>query len=179
MSTIPLGSYGGFLFAMKKKVGYHQEDNIFMGNPSSSLPEAPDITSIADLNSKNTDVLSYLQNMSDLTDEEKKKFGEEYQKALKELTDKQDEGKKTQVIAGIRDDLQKLREGIVGEKRDENQEKDDSNTDENTDKTKQVLNIEKEVKGRLEDFKKNIEAKLSQPTTAPQTTPAIATGMVA
>lgn len=63
-----------------------------------------------------------------------------------------------------------MRDQIKNEKEDENEDVDEKEDDETQDTTKQKLNVEKEIRGRLDEFKKNIENKLNAPATPEQPT---------
>lgn len=133
--------------------------------PSSSPSEAPEIKSIKELQDKKTDTLKYLQDMTELTDEDKKNFALEYENALKALESKT-EAEKAKDIGSIKEELKQLKAGILNEKQDETEELDDKEDDETADTTKQKLNVEKEIRGQLNKFKQNIENKLNAPTPA-------------
>ncbi|MCB9807497.1 hypothetical protein H6768_06560 [Candidatus Peribacteria bacterium] len=124
--------------------------------PSTSPTEAPEIKSIKELQDKKTDVLAYLQDIPHLSPEEKAGLTAEYETALKTLETKTDE-EKQKTLGIIKDELKKLKQNLVNEKEDENEEVDETEDDETKDTTKQKLSVEKEIRGRLDEFRKNIE----------------------
>lgn len=132
--------------------------------PSTSPAEAPEIKSIKELQDKKSDALKYLQDIPGLTPEERTGFEAEYEAALKALESKTDLEKQKD-IGSIKAELEKLKSALKNEKEDENEEVDQKEDDETG---KQKLNVEKEIRGRLDEFKKNIENKLN-PSTTPET----------
>jgi hypothetical protein len=135
--------------------------------PSTSPAEAPEIKSIKELQDKKADTLKYLQDIPGLNDTEKSWFAAEYEAALKALDAKTDAEKKKD-IGSIKAEITKLKSALKNEKEDENEEIDEKEDDETAEAGKQKLNVEKEIRGRLDEFKKNIENKLN-PSTTPET----------
>lgn len=132
--------------------------------PTPSPAEAPEIKSIKELQGKKTDVLKYLQDIPNLSDPEKAGLTAEYETALKALETKTDEEKQKD-LGIIKDELKKLKANLTNEKEDENEEVDDKVDDKAQETGKQKLNVEKEIRGRLDEFKKNIESKIAPAAT--------------
>jgi len=135
--------------------------------PSVQPTGAPEIESIKALQDKKADILVYLKNIPNLNDEEKQKLEDQYTQALDQLNGKT-EDEKDRVLTGITEDISKLRGTIENEKQDTNEEQDELETDETTVVTEQKL-VESEIRGRLDEFKASIEAKLANTEAQPST----------
>ncbi len=131
--------------------------------------EAPEMKSIQDLGDKKAQVLAYLENMPDLEGKEKEDFKKEYLLAFDELSKKTD-AEKQKNIGDVTLSIVSLRSAILGEKQDSDDEKDNTG-DIEPDKLKRKLWLEKEIRGRIDDFKDDIERKLNATATTPPETP--------
>ena len=153
-----------------------------MGNSTTPSPattpiEAPEIKSIEELQTKKTDILTYLKSIDNMSDEEKQKFETQYTKSVEALNGRTDDEKK-RILTGLNDDLRKLYTNIKNEKEDANETYDLVETDETTTPAEQKLNVESEAKAHLEEFRTSIENKLNTPETAPAETPETAVEVV-
>lgn len=138
-------------------------------SPTTAPAEAPEIQSIQELQTKKTDILTYLQDIPGLSDEDKRKFAEEWEKDMATLDTRTAE-EKTKNIGSLKAEIDKLKADIHGEKKDTNEQIDTViGSDETTVEADQKL-VEKEIRGRLDEFRTSIEAKLATPE-APTATP--------
>lgn len=145
--------------------------NSWTPSPATAPIEAPEIKSIGELQTKKADVLGYLQDMAELTAEDKAKFSAEFEKDMAALDSKTAE-EKIKDIGSIKAEIDKLKAGIQSEKRDTNEDKDEIlGTDETTVTAEQKLHVEKEIRGRLDEFRTSIENKLTPTEPAPTGTP--------
>lgn len=139
--------------------------NNWTPSPATAPAEAPEIASIKALQDKKADVLTYLQDNPDLSAEDKVKFAAEFEADMTELATKTNEQKEKN-IGSIKIELEKLKKDIHSEKKDANEDKDEVlGTDETTVSGEQKLNVEKEIRGRLDEFRTSIETKLAAPAT--------------
>ena len=140
-------------------------------SPATAPAEAPEIASIKALQDKKADALSYLQDNPDLSAEDKVKFAAEFEADMTELATKTNEQKEKN-IGSMKIELEKLKKDIHSEKKDANEDKDEVlGTDETTVSGEQKLNVEKEIRGRLDEFRTSIETKLAAPEAPPTATP--------
>lgn len=138
-------------------------------SPSTAPAEAPEIKSIQELQTKKADILGYLQSIPGLSAEEKAKFAEEFEKDMVALDTKTEE-EKNKDLGSLKAEIAKLQADIHGEKKDANEEVDTiTGTDETTVEADQKL-VEKEIRGRLDEFKASIDTKLAAPETPPTAT---------
>lgn len=139
-------------------------------SPAAAPAEAPEIKSIQELQQKKADILGYLQSVPGLSAEEKAKFAEEFEKDMMALDTKTEEEKKKD-IGSLKAEIAKLQADIHGEKKDANEEVDPiTGTDETTVEADQKL-VEKEIRGRLDEFRASIDTKLAAPETPPTASP--------
>lgn len=141
--------------------------------PSPSSVETPQ--KLVDLHesSKQKSFIDELAKSHGLTEPEKQKFTEKYQKAIDELLKKY-EGKKDVIIGEISDILGKFKESIQHEKNDDDditefssQSPDRDKTD--TDSEKKLG--DKEIDDHIKQLSDKIESKLNAPTVTPETNP--------
>lgn len=138
-------------------------------SPATAPAEAPEIKSIQELQQKKSDILGYLQSIPGLSEEEKAKFAEEFEKDMVTLDSKTEE-EKNKDIWSLKAEIDKLKADIHGEKKDTNEQIDTViGSDETTVEADQKL-VEQEIRGRLDEFRTSIEAKLATPET-PTATP--------
>lgn len=138
-------------------------------SPATTPVEAPEIASIQELQDKKSDILGYLQSIPGLSPEEKAKFAEEFEKDMAVLNARTEEEKEKN-LGSLKADIMKLQADIHGEKKDANEEIDTiAGSDETTVVEDQKL-VEKEIRGRLDEFRTSIETKLATPET-PTPTP--------
>lgn len=139
-------------------------------SPATTPVEAPEIASIKELQDKKADILSYLQSIPGLSPEEKAKFAEEFERDMTVLNAKTEE-EKAKNLGSLKADIAKLQADIHGEKRDTNEEVDTvTGSDETTVIENQKL-VEKEIRGRLDEFRTSIESKLATAETPPTASP--------
>jgi hypothetical protein len=139
--------------------------------PSTSPIGAPEIASIQQLQDKKTDALAFLHDKSEFSDADKISLAAEFDTALSNLMSKKAAEKDRDIGDFIKTELEKLKTNIHNEKKDANEDKDEVlGTDETTDSGEQKLNVEKEIRGRLDEFRTSIETKLAAPAT-PETPP--------
>jgi hypothetical protein len=141
--------------------------------PSPSPTEAPQ--KLVDLHetSKQKSFIDELAKSHGLTEPEKQKFTEKYQKAIGELLKKY-EGKKDVVIGEISDILGKFKESLQHEKNDDDDATEFSSQSPDTDKTdtdSEKKLGDKEIDEHIKQLSDKIESKLNAPTTTPETTP--------
>ena len=138
--------------------------------PSTSPTEAPQ--KLVDLHesSKQKSFIDEIAKSHGLTDPEKQKFTEKYQKAIDELLKKY-EGKKDIVISEISDILAKFKESIQHEKNDDDDATEFSSQSPDTDKadtdTEKKLG-DKEIDEHIKQLSDKIESKLNTTTAIPE-----------
>lgn len=138
--------------------------------PSTSPIVAPEIASIQQLQDKKTDALKFLQDIPELTPEDKVRLGVEFEAKVAELASKSTE-EKEKTIGNMKEELTKLKTDIQNEKQDTNEALDDIDGDgEWTTDGDKKLHVETEIRWQLDEFKSSIETKLNAPE-APPTTP--------
>ena len=141
-------------------------------SPATAPAEAPEIASIKALQDKKADALSYLQDNPDLSVEDKAKFATEFEANLTKLLDTKTTEQKERNIGSMKIELEKLKADIHSEKKDANEDIDTIvGSDETTVAADRKLNVEKEIRGRLDEFRTSIETKLAAPEAPPTATP--------